>query len=308
MLPKRSILFFSLMLLGTISVMALPSSIYRKALDKYPDQLDSLIEDLRDDDVRWNAIAAIEAIRYYASDEFKRNPNLISALEEALDSEDWQQRQMAAYLLRTTIKDYEPTPRLLEVTVEGLRDDHLPREYEIEDGKYRTKRCVFLFNAAEGVRYLLENENMGTEALEAALDSDDAQQRFLAAYVLGATGRKNKLERIAEILLPHLEHDNIPRNACLATYALYHLGDEVIPILKEYEEAEDKQKREAIQLILYDLNSPPKTREQRLHRAEMHSLSYVFADPCVHMKFFIVGMGKHRKGWRERFGDNVGLK
>lgn len=54
--------------------------------------VDGLIEDLRDDGVRWNAIEAMRAL--------ERLPDPpTDELHDALDSDDWQQRQLASTLL-----------------------------------------------------------------------------------------------------------------------------------------------------------------------------------------------------------------
>jgi hypothetical protein len=252
-------------------VLAQPGSQVSAAMKKHPEDL---IADLRSDAIRWNAHCALAAILYYTSDEFRYNQKLYAALENALDSDDWQQRQIAADILRNS-KDYQPTDRLVEVTVEGSRDDDLPGWF-LGEGK-----MILLFNATEGMRYLLKHPKVGTPFLEAALESDELQQRFLAAFILGATGRAAKVERTVEILLPHLKNDSVRLNACLATHALYHLGKAAVPLLTPYRDGEDEQLRSAIRLILLDLESPPQTAGELLNRKKLHNLSPKKPDPAV---------------------------
>jgi len=250
---------------------------------------EKLVEFLRADGIRGNAVAAMNELwnrRDSSADHLNghpvmglivdelwtRNSGITAALETALDSPDWQQRQMAAEILRG-VETFAPTDRLLEVTMEGLRDDGLPFD---EKGF-----GVFVFNAFSGTRYLLKHPQAGTEILIKALESDDSQQRFLAAYVLGATGRGEAMQRIAEILMPHLQNDDVWGNACMAVYALYHLGPDVTPFLEPYRDSTDEQQRQAVQLVRMDLDTPPRTEEERLARRKFHTLSELHPDPCV---------------------------
>ncbi len=249
---------------------SLPDSFHRLQEKAKRKSIGELIADLRADEVRGNAICALKEL--YA----RETPELIPALEEALESEDWQQRQLAAavfYKLKwfapERLKDYVASNRLCEVIVEGLRNDALP-------SLHQRGRCVPLNNAAEGVRFLLSYPQQGTEPLEAALDSSDGQQQFLAAYVLGATGRGGKLARITEIVIPHLRDDEIWGNACMTAYALYHLGKEVIPYLQSHASAGDAQVQSAVNLILHNLETPPTPGSN-----ERNTLSWRLGDPCV---------------------------
>lgn len=234
--------------------------------------LSEIISDLRSDDVRWNAVLALNDLIWH------RGPEKVPLLEEALDSDDWQQRQLAAEALRL-VRDHHPSERLCEVTVEGLKDDDLP-------GLYDPKGCVFAFNAASGVRYLLAHARSGTPYLEAALDSDDPQQRYLSAYVLGATGRYEQVEKIVKILIPHLKNDNVFENACMAAYALCHLGKPALAYLRPHVNAPDEQQRSAVKLIVKDIESPPETRADLVSRKRLHNLSSSIYDPAVQQHRF----------------------
>ena len=282
-------------IIGGAWIAAAQAQTYRYGYIEYQPEIiqnlsaEKLVENLRADAVRGNAVAALNELwkrresgtdrpagqpvtDHIVEDLWKRNSGLTAALEAALDSTDWQQRQMAAEILRG-IETFMPTNRLLEVTVEGLRDDALPFD---ENGA-----GVFVFNAFSGTQYLLQHPREGTEILITALESDDSQQRFLAAYVLGATGRGNATQRITEILLPHLQDDDVWGNACMAVYALYHLGPDVLPFLEPYRDSKDEQQRQAVQLVRMDLENPPRTEEERLVRRKVHTLSELHPDPCV---------------------------
>ncbi|MBN2327791.1 MAG: hypothetical protein JXR73_11615 [Candidatus Omnitrophica bacterium] len=231
--------------------------------------LAELIVDLHDDDIRFNAIHAWQELI------FRRGPEKTAPLEKALDSKDWQQRQIAADILRH-IDGYQPTDRLIEATVEGLRDDKLP-------GWFSGEGQILLYNATEGMRYLLLHPTLGAKPLEKALNSDEKQQRFLAAFVLGATGRSAQIEKMAQILIPHLKHDDTRLNACMAAHALYKSGEAVIPFLSAYRDSPDEQQRAAVRLILMDLKSPPKTKAELLARRKFHDLSPTKPDPAFQL-------------------------
>lgn len=252
-------------LIGFCMLLALPtrgqeSSHARKMAQK---TLPQLMNDLRDDSIRFNAIHARDELKFH------RGLEQIPYLEKALESDDCQQRQIAASLLRS-IDEFNATERLIQETVAGLQNDKLPGRFDI-----------FVFNATEGVRFFLQHPTVGTDELESALDSDDFQQRFLAAFILGATGRAEKILRIAEILIPHLKNDAIQLNACMATHALCQAGKNVTPFLAPIRDSEDAQQRAAARLILLDLESPPKTKGQFLARKQHHNLSLFRSDPAI---------------------------
>ncbi|MFU8830437.1 MAG: hypothetical protein ACNA8P_13520, partial [Phycisphaerales bacterium] len=216
--------------------------------------IDELINDLRADDIRWNAIEAMDALGRL------REPPL-AALERALDSDDWQQRQLAA-ALRWWYMDpwdwlwHDPnlpawrlesigsvTRRLLEVTVEGLRSDALPRDRE-------QNRYTPVSNAANGYRALVKNAKAARDLLEAGLESDDYQQKLLCALILGTGGVSASVEKAAPILIPHLRDNDIPEDAKFAIFALYRFGDAVVPLLEAALPDADEQQAQAIRLLL----------------------------------------------------------
>lgn len=81
-------------------------------------QIERLVEALRHDAVRFNASDAVSELIQIGAE---ARP----ALQRALGSADWQQRQMAAYVLCVMRPD-RPSRTLLRVCVEALADDALP--------------------------------------------------------------------------------------------------------------------------------------------------------------------------------------
>jgi hypothetical protein len=253
-----------------------------------PRTADELINDLRADDIRWNAIEAMNALGRL------REPPL-AELERALDSEDWQQRQLAAALRWRYIEPWDwlwqddslpawrlestgtVTHRLLEVTVEGLRSDALP--YDREQQKYTP-----VSNAADGYRVLVKNAEAARDLLEAGLKSDDYQQKLLCALALGTGGVSASVEKAAPILIPHLRDNDIPEDAKFAIYALYRFGESGIPLLEAALPDADVQQAQAIRLLLLNLRQPPRNQAELEQRRHMHSITSVVFDPTIEMR------------------------
>lgn len=239
------------------------------------DRAAELIEDLRDDDVRWNAIKA-----WYGIVELEEPP--VEALHAALDSDDWQQRQLAADLLWRFARDdragrrFAPyvTSRLIAVTIEGLRDD------DSATSQVPGERDLQLFNAANGFRVLAKHAELAREQLVEGLDGEDYQQRFLCALALGTGGVGSESERVAAILVPHLADNDIPDDAKWSARALFMLGAEAIPHLEAAKEAsDDAQQRDLLELILMNLKGAPDSIDDLLARQELNTITSVARDP-----------------------------
>lgn len=208
----------------------------------------ALIDDLADDRVAWNCNDAIQSLQ-------ERGDEVTDALEDVLTSMDEQQRQCAAHILRR-LSGYEPTHVMLSVCVEGLRSDGLP-SCRRDDGEYR---YTGVYNAAEGTRYLAKHAMEAEPLLVAALKSDDEQQRFLAAVVLGWAGCSSHAPASLPVLLHHLCDNDQAGDATLAACAISRFGSGVLPLLAlARERPEDEQQSSWLDLIVLDLEQPPQT-------------------------------------------------
>lgn len=154
----------------------------------------AFIRDLRDDDVNGNALRAIDWLE-------RLGDQAVPALKRALNSDDWQQRQLAADVLRRN-RDYLPCNDLLRVTVEGLRDDDLPYGPPRPSAPHGTR--TYIRNAFVGVFYLAQHPHDSEPFLATALHSDDDQQRLLAAAAAGMGGCHALMDDAAPILIRHL--------------------------------------------------------------------------------------------------------
>lgn len=202
----------------------------------------SLVRDLRDDDVRFNAHRAMGLLRDLGVD-------AVPALERALRSDDRQQSQMAAAVLRN-LPAYAPCEDLVRVTIEGLRDDALPFQAA---GGGRGVRYSFVFNARDGLAYLVRHGPFIEPYLVAGLESDDEQQRLLSAVAAGLSRLDRLAQEAVPILLEHLKDNGVPEDATMAAAALLHFGPEIAPLVERHWNAADPQQRKLIRGVLAGL-------------------------------------------------------
>ena len=226
-----------------------------------------LTADLRDDDRRFNAYWAMRLLPYLGLD-------AVTALERALSSDDYQQRQMAASVLRG-VAGHNPTDQLLRVTVEGLRDDQLPFDPRANGDT----RFNYVFNASEGTRYLAATGHIAAPFLVEGLTSQDAQQRFLCALASGFGKCDELLPMAAPILIEHLADNRFIGDATWAAPALFHFGPAVIPYLERFRDSRDEQQRDLVQLILLELAGPATTEAERHRRRALNTVTMRHANP-----------------------------
>ncbi|GAB4549069.1 MAG: hypothetical protein Tsb0013_10070 [Phycisphaerales bacterium] len=243
----------------------------------------ALIEDLRDDDVRWNADRAMDAL-------VRMRPAPVAALEAVLDSEDWQQRQLACQVLwRLYDGRYYPSreagappenpngvelsDRLLEVSVEALRDDEMP---------YGPRGNAMLHNAKWCYFRLVTHAERAKAHLRRGLSSDDPQQRLLCALALGNGGVSECVDEVLPILLPHLEDNDIEKDACWCVRAIYRMGDAaLVALVRAREVATDRQQRDLLELLILNLSGPPETRRELEARRRLNTITDTVHDPTL---------------------------
>ncbi|MFG0283643.1 MAG: hypothetical protein ACF8R7_04415 [Phycisphaerales bacterium JB039] len=223
----------------------------------------TFVRDLRDDDQQYNGLHAMDMLR-------RLGPEAIGALEAALHSDDLQQRQLAASVLRA-IPQYQPSARMLQVTVEGLSSR--ARSWE---------RDTFTpASLGRGVRYLSTLGDSAAWAIEDGLRSDDAQQRFACAVAAGFGRCDSLVDLAAPVLIEHLADNNLAGDARVAAPALLGLGEAARPWLEAFAEAPDRQQRDTVQLILLELDGPATTEAERARRRALNHITTVRADPVA---------------------------
>ncbi|MEE9126013.1 MAG: hypothetical protein V3U11_02635 [Planctomycetota bacterium] len=255
-----------------------------------PERLKQLVMDLAHDNVRHNALWAIHFLR-------KAQQDAAPLLEKALRSRDRQQRQLSAYLLREFVK--QPSDRLLEITVEGLHTDRIPYDSERWDSRGGGNMDPEMDNAVQGTRYLLDHTAQGRRFLLDGLFSQDPQQRFLCAFLVGQGGITEHLWCTCQTLIPHLADNSFRGDALMSAHALYGLGRPALPYVQHAMRYGDRQAVQLLSLIELDIVSPPQTSVELANRQQLQDITTVYADPVIqlnvrHMRFPTWELGENQ--------------
>ncbi|MBS0196807.1 MAG: hypothetical protein JSR77_08620 [Planctomycetes bacterium] len=223
------------------------------------------IDNLRDDAIANNAEWAMSTLAALGEDS-------LIALEAALHSPEWQQRQLAAEVLRSWCPDerasrrvtsspapvYQPTPKLLEVTVEGLADDALP---------YATNSTTWVFNARSGYEFLRRHITQAAPYIRAGLNAGDPQQRMLCSLLAGQSRDPVLVAAAAPMLVEQLRDDGVVFNAKYACDSLLWLGRQSFRHLNRALDSQDSQQRTLAGLLVLDIVA----RDQRGDDCERRS-------------------------------------
>ena len=206
------------------------------------EQVLRLIQDLRDDDVRWNAHRALWALLEMECD-------IIPLLEVALHMNDYQGRHLVGHILRLMhCSDYVPSDKLLEVTLQLLGRD-----------QYDSEQYWSLFGPTDAFEYLYRSNEDVYERIRQPLirnlSSADPQERFLSAALLAERGEGDLAPSLVRVLAPHLADNDIRTDGGVAAHALFQLGPSAIPYLAPYRRSSDRQQAELADLIYRALES-----------------------------------------------------
>lgn len=236
----------------------------------YAYTLDELLDQFRDDDIRYNLAKASEV--------FWSHPDLTAEyVYKALNHEDWQVRQIMCreiwYRVDSDLPGFSITPKLIAVSIEGLRHDTTPFDWS-------RRRGLVYFNAQFGVSKLIPIAHDWANELEEAMESDDHQQRLLAAYILGRGGVAQSAERASQILLPHLRDNDLSEDAKFCVYGLGGFGPELLPHLNDAMPAADAQQRDLMALLITNLIDPVFTDAERAQRQHFNSITTIVHDPA----------------------------
>ncbi len=206
---------------------------------------ESLVQELRDDDVRWNAERAVDMLDTLW-------PASREALETELGAGDTQSRILAARILRNRCET--PSDDLLWACVQDLRDDR---------GDVRW--YLSLRNAGDASNYLIRFAPRAKPLLREAMQSEDRQQRLLAAAIAGYSGLTELVDPAAAILIEHLRDNKITGDASIAAPAIFRFGLDVLPHLEPHTTSEDVQLRESALAIIERLTYPDRSLGQLEH-------------------------------------------
>jgi len=238
---------------------------------------DELIEDLKDDKERYNAIMATAELgeRIESIDGRWKTRRL---LEFALDSTDRQQRWLALGLLQSFSllpqiggAAYHPPERMLDVCEEsfskwspGYRQDMIP--YDLSSEKTIAFAVQFLDRLEGRVEELLAKTKR-------------KETKLLCAYLLARGKRIRHFPIIAPILIEHLEDNRIPNDALLAMEGLFSLGTGSIAWLESSRAGDDPQAAACARLLKLELGGPAKTEAEREQRGQLTNLTHKCENP-----------------------------
>ncbi len=241
-----------------------------------------LIENLRDDNKRYNACTATAELADRIRDEAQRFTTR-NQLELALDSTDRQQRFLALGLLQSFSLvpesdgvPYYPPDRMLDVCVESTCSwnsepsfDRVP--HDISNEKTVAFLLAFFHRLEPRLVALFERTRVNS-------------RRFLCAYVLTLANSAHHLPLTAPVLIPHLADNYESNDALMAMTALYAAGPMAIAYLPTGRNL-DPQMSACINLLTAELRGAAATPEEREERDRMTSLTIEFDNPLGSWSF-----------------------
>lgn len=190
----------------------------------------AVIDDLRDDDVKWNADYAQSVLS-------SAGPLAHPALQHALQSDDRQQRGLA-WLTLSGEPGFQPSSSFMHATYAQMR----------EDGEY----------GRAAMHYLVENPWVIDHAeLARVIGSGDPRQRLIASAVAGLARRDALIDNAFPVLLKALHDNDVGSDAKLASRALAGFSPEVlIPRLAPLVDHPDHQTRTVARELLSAAGAP----------------------------------------------------
>lgn len=218
--------------------------------DEETDQLAAWLEDLRSDDIAWNATDAASRLTHAIRRKSNRE-RLRPLAEPLLYSDDRQQRLLVTTLMlrlenraRSAGDGHVPHPLVEKRALEWLAHP----ESLGYDCRGLTPKSIHARTFCVNQGYAMHDRLAGK------LQSDDEEVRFYAALLLGAQGVQGYASSIAEILIPHLADNRIDEDALEAAYALKQLGPAALPWLPTA--AVDEQQAYFLEALRDEIHMP----------------------------------------------------
>lgn len=241
-----------------------------------PAELAALVEDLRDDTIRFNAGHALWILG-------QAGPEVIPLLERALRSSDWQQRQMAGWLLARR-EDAPASQALADVLVEALQEDELPYGTRYEPALGQRVRATTFVDNRELARHALRHDaalfRLAEAGLARALYAPEELTRAEAAWLLAS--HRSGLARTAVVntLLEHLGDNEVQGDAALALRGLGCLGEEALPGIENAWPGSDTQQQMLLAHLLARL-APQHPGARRLAPEDFVRCGFERGDPLI---------------------------
>ncbi len=241
-----------------------------------PAALAALVEDLRDDTIRFNAENALVILG-------SAGPEVIPLLERALRSNDWQQRQMAGWLLARR-DDAAASQPLADVLVEALQEDELPygSRYDPVLGR-RVSATTFVDNRELARDRLRKDEKLfafAERGLAGRLAAPEPLTRAEAAWLLACHHSELARTAVVNTLLEHLCDNEVEGDAELALRGLYRLGPEALIGIENAWPGVDAQQQRLLAHLLARLE-PEHAGARRLSPVEFTESGFRRGDPLL---------------------------
>ena len=239
-----------------------------------PHQIAGFVLDLCDDEIPFNATHALGVLTSASSE-------VIPALQAALSSNDWQQRQLAAVLLAHRT-DTPADARLAEVLVDALRPDEppYPRVCVPQGTVSNCEQTDSCEAAVERLRCDNALFALAEHRLELRLNSDDPRSRAQAAFLLAVHRSECARERVLATLIGALEDDGVPGDARLGLRGLVRLGSAAREALEKAWPGRDWQQRALVSHLLTRY-SPQHRGAHALRPVEFTHMGLPVGDPLL---------------------------
>ena len=230
------------------------------------------LEQLRDDDIRWNAGQALHLLRMLDS---ANDPTLRPLLLDCLNSVDLQQRSLVARFLRASAATAED--EMLLAAARDLRDDVVPKPHKSLTFRGYPEGWNFwnslrlphdLHNARQAARMLIGEGPRAWPHVLKRLHASDPQERFLAAVILARTRCAENLDLTVTVLVTHLKDNDWKGDATIAGRALHELGEEALPHLRRLMSIADPQGRRLVRLAIEEIEEPSANASEAYERAK----------------------------------------
>ncbi len=239
-----------------------------------------LIDELRDDDVPWNATEAYSQLSYRIWAEPARHLEVHEAALPWIASEDAQLANLAGGLVlecarreRERGATYWPNEALLDQVTTWLIDPPAP---------YYGHRGVSTLRL---VRFALDHVDVLEPRLLQRLRRPAGRDVFLPAFVLGASGRWEHTDLLAPLLVARLRDNDIDKDACMAQEALLALGPGVIVHLEAARPNADEQQRLTIEALLWEFRWPARSQAEAFERSHLNVICYQYASGIGRWRF-----------------------
>ncbi len=234
-----------------------------------PREIAGLVADLRDDDVKGNALRAVRRLS-------QGDDDVVVPLEGALRSNDWQQRQLAAMAL--VDRQYAaPSQVLADVLVEGLEErdwnDGSPDAFDPHPQIDLYTGFDIHEHSREVLSWAPPLYALAEPGIARLLTSASSPTRFSAARVLAVHRSALARERVLATLIEHLEDNQIAGDARIALPAIAGYGAEALPALEHAWPGRDEQQRALLGHLFWTL-APAHACAHELKPADFHALGF----------------------------------